>query len=208
MKLVYAVVVLLTTLLLIGIFCCLSSCSTAYKTAKEIEKQHELNYKHPDELAADCAKWFPNVDSAGKVKPAINIDLSGKVDGLKRVIDSLAGAKPVTHKDSTDFKNKLADVKSKADNLAQKYKPCKPDTVPKYITNTAVVAAVTAKLAAANKNTTIAEQKLADTQASQKTWMEIAIGLMVVVFGTVIWKIYKLFNGGAVTSAVSAIKKI
>jgi len=205
MKIVYGIMALLTTLLLMLILICLSGCSTSYKLERDIKKQHQLNYEHPDQLAADCAKWFPNIDSVGKVKPAVNVNFSGTVDSLKRIIDSLANSKPVTKKDSADFKQTLSRVKNKVDDLASKYKPCKPDTQKIFVTNSAALNNADNKYKGKSDSLILVRANLSQSRGENKTLLYWVIGLAAALTVTWALKIYGWISG---FSFLSLFKKL
>jgi hypothetical protein len=182
---------LLLALIALLVVLYLTGCSTAYKTARDIKKLDVGFIAQPAE-AARLSNWlFPCF--TGKAKS----DTLYKRDTVNLPGDT---SKKITVRHDTVYSETVIKLPGKIIDNSETIH----DTIPDH----RALSDVMLQLATSNQRADKAEQQLADTQKSENVWRWIAIGLMAVVFGTVIWKIYKLFNGGAVESAVTEIKKI
>ncbi len=195
----------------------LAGCSASWYQARDIKKQHTLNYQYPNSLALDCAKWFPMKDSVGKsvFVPADNVNLLPVVDSLQNYINILlSAAQPVIVNgkvqplDSLKFINAFNTLQVKYNALKAAYKPCKPDTfktAPVFITNTALVTSWQTKYNTVHDSLTTSTANLKSVKHGKNTWMYIALGACLVIIGGAAISIYKFFNGGAILGTVKKI---
>lgn len=192
---------------LIGAFTALilfTGCNTA---RKQIETLHALNAKYPNELAADCSRYFPAKDSLGKpiYIPAKNIDNTALIGLLKQKADSLANK---TRQDSAkiaagdvlsrqellSYKSDISVLQNKINDLRALYKPCKPDTIkiPHYIVDNAMVATLTAQLRVKLDSLIAVKTQLETSKKTAATRLWWLIGLAIALGVSVVWSIYKL----------------
>jgi len=209
------------TLLIAFVMICylmLAGCAS-YIQKRNIARQHLYNYEYPNELAKDCLEQFPVKDSVGKIifTPALNVDYTAKIDSLELLVKNLsflldtrpaAVDLPASSKNS-DLSNTIAQLKSTIETLKSAYKPCKPDTVkqPIYRIDNAAVEVWQDKYKVQHDSVTTVKAQYYDKQKSMDAWRLIAIICLVVITGSIIWKIYKAFNGGAVADTADAIIK-
>lgn len=192
----------------------LSGCSQKYYDTRNIKRLHTYNYMYPGQLAIDCSKWFPVKDSMGQsVHPANNIDYSHRIDSLNSVIDSLMTLPaPKTKTDSANYKKAFLDLKQKFNALKAAYKPCKPDTIPHYIENTAKIRAAQDIAKSKGDSLQLARGQITQLNTDKsnlKSWIwRLAAILGTELLALIIWgviKIYKLINGVAVANSAGTI---
>ncbi len=210
------------TLLLFTLMLLLSGCAQSWYDRRDVNRQHEYNYKFPNELAKDCARQFPVKDSVGQLKHAAeNKDYSKQIDSLQAVIDDFFAPTDYTgpsqsarmgFSDSTKISGALVTLQRKITALKAAYKPCKPDTLLIYLENTAKVVALKSDLDFANNK--IAEQagqnkQLEADKAKDVKWIWILAGIIggsVLIF--IIRIVIKIYTGGAGSAAGAVIKKL
>lgn len=183
----------------------LCGCGAAYYQARDIKKQHLLNYEYPSELAKDCAKVFPVKDSVGKPVyiPANNVDYSKAID----TILILSNNNRATALSKNDMQNTSLYLPlsggtggtsgilfNKIDALRAAYKPCKPDTIkiPHYIIDQAKIKVLQDAYKGKSDSLIIVKTQWLGTKKNLNSWRWIAISGIV----TILLSMYLFFSGG------------
>lgn len=204
---------------LLAVLLLMPGCST-YIRNHQIAKQHEFNYKYPNETAKDCARLFPVKDSVGEpiFTPANNIDQSGKVDSVKKEADSVKAVLKLLiglPNDTAKLRRTIVLLNAKVNTLSNKinalqasYKPCKSDTfhtAPIYRQDMALVTflrnqiTIKADSLRDNKVKLATETKKADKYCL-RFWLENGFFILIIIV-VAVWKVYGLFNGTAEVKA-------
>ncbi|MBS1520277.1 MAG: hypothetical protein JST50_04735 [Bacteroidetes bacterium] len=175
-----------------------TGCSSLWYAKRDIRRLHLYNYTYPNELAADCNKWFPVKDSISKkVLPANNFNYSGQIDSLQMIIDSISSIQyPIIRQDSSRLIGQIAFLKTEISKLKSAYKPCKPDTINHFISNTAQLAMLEQKNKIANDSLLIEKTQLTQVKKNRSTWMLIAIGCIAILFTSIVIKFYLFVTKG------------
>lgn len=206
-------------LIIISFLFLLCGCSAPYYQAKDIKKQHQLNYQYQGELAKDCATLFPVKDSVGApiYTPANNINYAHIIDSVKKAEDSLytlASKLPLLWDDTAKMRHSVAlltnMVKAQAGKinaLQSAYKPCKPDTMkmPIYITDMAKLKVLQDAYKVKADSLATVKHDLAASKKSRSILMWILIGIISLASIFIIAKVVIFFYGGGWANTIKKV---
>lgn len=194
-------------LLIILALICAGLCSCG--TTQDLKRSRAEKYyrDHPKELAEKCTEMFPIRDSVGE--PIYGVVVPGNNENYQASIDSIQfEAKKLNERLRQDtslygyaYREEIIRLQVRIKDLATRYKPCVPDTIPKVIPT---YWEDTRRIAALRIDNASLQAELQDKAKESHGWQEKAqkrgkiigwagSGLVLLAIGGIAWKLRKLF---------------